>query len=403
MRSIRPPTRGLRAGLVALAGVGALLAVTIAPVAAAEPGPTSVPALSGLVTDACTGLPITAGLSVGVAALVADPTTGQVDPGPVQSPSSQGLGLFSYRTLQPGPIQLTVTAFGYTALGADPTRPPGPANLGPGVTVTKDPGPVNLPPGQGLAVGLLLDIRLAPAYTGGPCKPPNPNFPAIAGRGIDSATGRGLRGLTVGVAPLIADPTTGLLDPGPIQVPSGAPILGLFSFRDPGPTSFQFYAAAPGHTSLGADPTKPPGPTNLGPGVTVTKDPGPIALPPGSGSVSVSLVLSVMLPLSPNDFSIAASPASQNLTAGSTVSFTVATAVTRGVSEAVAISTLGEPSGVTASYNPASVSAGGSATIVLSASPGSVNGPHVITVVGTAASGVHTAQVTVIISGGTSP
>jgi len=168
MRSIRPPTRGLRAGLVALVGVGALLAVTIAPVAAAEPGPTSVPALSGLVTDACTGLPITAGLSVGVAALVADPTTGQVDPGPVQSPSSQGLGLFSYRTLQPGPIQLTVTAFGYTALGADPTRPPGPANLGPGVTVTKDPGPIALPPGSGsVSVSLVLSVALPAGPPGG--------------------------------------------------------------------------------------------------------------------------------------------------------------------------------------------------------------------------------------------
>jgi len=295
MRSIRPPTRGLRAGFAALVGVAALLAATIGPVAAAEPGPIAAPALSGLVTDACTGLPIVAGLSVGLSPSV--PVTGE--PGPISLPSAQGLGLFTYRTVDPGPIALTVSAPGYISLGADPAV--GPVSGGPGVPVPRDPGPISLPPGQGLAVGLLVDIRLAPAYTGGPCKPPNPNFPAIAGRGIDSATGRSLRGLTVGVAPLIADPTTGLKDPGPIQMPSGAPILGLFSFRtrDPGPIAFQFYATAPGHTSLGADPTKPPGPTNLGPGVTVTKDPGPIALPPGSGSVSVSLVLSVALPAGP--------------------------------------------------------------------------------------------------------
>jgi len=296
MRSIRPPTRGLRAALVAVVGVGALLAATIAPVAAAEPGPINVPAISGLVTDACTGLPITAGLNVGVAALIADPTTGQIDPGPVSSPSSQGLGLFSYRTVDPGPIQLTVSAPGYIGLA----QPPDPILGNPGVHLMRDPGPINLPAGQSLAVGLLLDIRLAPAYTGGPCKPPGPNnFPAVVGRAIDSATGRGLRGLTVGVAPLVADRTTGQADPGPLQIPSGAPILGFFSFRDPGPISFQFYAAAPGHTSLGADPTKPPGPNNLGPGVTVTKDPGPIQLPAGSGSVSVSLVLSVALPAGP--------------------------------------------------------------------------------------------------------
>jgi hypothetical protein len=134
---------------------------------------------------------------------------------------------------------------------------------------------------------------------GSACRPPGPPvFPALAGRVVDSATGRGLRGLTVGLAALVLDPATGLLDPGPINHPPSPNFLGFFSFRtiDPGPSQFQFYAAAPGHTSLGADPTKPPNPN--GPGVTVMIPPGPPDLPAGQ-VLNESLILSVALPAGP--------------------------------------------------------------------------------------------------------
>jgi hypothetical protein len=395
----------LRVVLVAFGGVVALLGTTVGPAVAAEPGPIQVPALTGFVTDACTGLPVTGGLTVGIAPLVADPTTGMVDPGPVQSPPSPPFfGFFRYPTKDPGPIQLTVSAPGYKPLGGAPDPAAGGS---PGAPVLKDPGPINLPAGQGLSIGLLLDIRLAPIAPSASCQPPGPPiFPAISGRGVDAATGRGLAGLVVAAAPLVLDPTTGMVDPGPIQSPARPPMFGLFSFRtfSGGPLGLQFYATAPGHTNLGADPAQPPGPSGQpGPGVPVLQDPGPIALPAGTGSMNVGLVVSLALPLIPSDFSIAATPAIQNVAAGTTASFSVTTAVTLGAPEMVALSASGLPAGVTASFNPASVSAGGSATMLISASVFAVNGPHVINVIGTAASGVHTAQVTVIVNGGTGP
>ncbi len=288
MRLIRSP--GPRATLAALLGAAALVAASVTPAWAARPPPQNVPALSGFVTDACSGLPIAAGLAVGLAPI--DPVAGQ--PGPLQSPAAQGLGFFTYPTRDPGPVQLTVSAPGYLPLGADPT-----GAASPGVTITKDPGPVQLPAGQALSFGLVLDIRLVPTGQPGPigCKPPNPNLPAIMGRGVDAATGLGLRGLMVGLAPI--DPAG--KDPGPIQLPSAGPLLGVFSFRDPGPVGFgfQFYAAAPGHTSLGAKVTANPGPSQFGPGIELTVNPGPINLPAGTGSVNVSLVLGVALPAGP--------------------------------------------------------------------------------------------------------
>jgi hypothetical protein len=287
MRPIRPPRRGLRAALAALIALTALLAATVAPAAASDAGPIQVPALTGFVTDACTGFPIMNGLTVGVTRAV----PGGVDPGPVGLPSSPPFfGFFTYRTHDPGPVSLTVSAPGYTPLGGTP-----------GVTVLQDPGPVGLPAGQGLSIGLLLDIRLMPAgpiggALGSACRPPGPPiFPALAGRVVDGATGRGLRGLTVGLAPL--DPVT--TQPGPINHPPSPNFLGFFSFgmQDPGPIGFgfQFYAAAPDHTSLGADPLHPPSPN--GPGVAVTVGPGPIQVPADSGFVNESVILSVALPV----------------------------------------------------------------------------------------------------------
>jgi hypothetical protein len=258
MRPSRPPRRGLRAALASTVTVTALVGATIAPVAAAEPGPTSVPAITGFVTNACTGLPILRGVTVGISSLVIDPTTGMGEPGPIQSPSSGPFfGAFSYGSVDPGPVQLTVSAPGYVPLGAVPDPATG---ASPGVTLTRDPGPINLPAGQSFASGLVLDIRLAPLSPSTACKPPSPNLPAISGRAVDAATGRGLAGLTVGVAPLVLDPTTGLVDPGPVSLLSFGPFRGLFVFRDPGPVQngFQLHTAAPGQTSLGADPAIPP-------------------------------------------------------------------------------------------------------------------------------------------------
>jgi hypothetical protein len=281
MRPIRLRRHGLRVVLATTAVLGALLATSVVPAAAASG--VAVPAISGLVTDQCTGLPVGTGLTIAL-----DAHDGSV----LRPPNPNFLGLFSFPSLAPGSYQLQVSAPGYVTLGStDPAT-----GASPEVPIT-NPGPIGLPTGQSIAVGQFLDIRLAPLTPAATCKPPNPNLPAVAGRGVDAATGMGLSGLVVGVAPI---DSTGL--PGSIQRPPNPNFFGLFAFPTISGLSgsgFQFYATAPGHTSLGAEPTAL---SSLnGPGVFVEKNPGPIGLPAGSGTLSVSIVIVFALPAGPAD------------------------------------------------------------------------------------------------------
>ena len=104
-----------------------------------NPGPINLPALSGVVRSAVTGLPILRASE----SLV--PTSGEVNPGPI---SFGALGLFAWDTLADGSYVLDVAAPRY--------RDPGP------VQVTKDPGPMQFPDGGSVAFGKTFDILLAP-------------------------------------------------------------------------------------------------------------------------------------------------------------------------------------------------------------------------------------------------
>ncbi len=105
----------------------------------------------------------------------------------------------------------------------------------------------------------------------------------------------------------------------------------------------------------------------------------------------------VTKPATSNDFSIAVSPASQTVAPGASTTFTVSTAVTGGAAQSVALSA-SPPSGLTASFSPGSVTAGGSSTLTVGASSGIASGTYAFSATGTAASGAHTATVTVNVS-----
>ncbi|GAA2041420.1 hypothetical protein GCM10009839_49840 [Catenulispora yoronensis] len=96
-----------------------------------------------------------------------------------------------------------------------------------------------------------------------------------------------------------------------------------------------------------------------------------------------------------SDFSVSVNPSSGSVAQGGTVSTTVSTAVTTGSAQQVTLTASGLPSGVTASFNPATVTAGQSSTLTLSASSGAATGSKAVTVTGTAPSGTHTASYTV--------
>ncbi len=93
-----------------------------------------------------------------------------------------------------------------------------------------------------------------------------------------------------------------------------------------------------------------------------------------------------------NDFSLSVSAASGNLSWGSSATFTVSTAVTNGAAQAIALTAPSLPAGVTASFSPASLTAGQSSTLTLTASGTPAGGSAQFTVTGTATSGSHNAQ-----------
>ncbi|NUW37751.1 M4 family metallopeptidase, partial [Nonomuraea sp. SMC257] len=97
-----------------------------------------------------------------------------------------------------------------------------------------------------------------------------------------------------------------------------------------------------------------------------------------------------------NDFSLSVNPASGSAQPGQQVTTTVSTQTTSGSAQTVNLSATGLPSGVTASFNPSSVTSGNSSTLTLSVSSSAAQGSYRITVNGagtTTHSAVYTLQV----------
>ncbi|WP_436502157.1 proprotein convertase P-domain-containing protein [Actinokineospora sp. HUAS TT18] len=85
-----------------------------------------------------------------------------------------------------------------------------------------------------------------------------------------------------------------------------------------------------------------------------------------------------------NDFSVATSPSSGTIPAGGgSVNVTVNTTTTSGQAQSVALSASGLPSGVTAAFNPTSVTSGSSSQLTLTSTAAAAAGTYNITVTGT--------------------
>lgn len=130
----------------------------------------------------------------------------------------------------------------------------------------------------------------------------------------------------------------------------------------------------------------------------------------GSANVTVTasgagLTHTLTVPLTVNattapDFSISASPASVSVAQGSSGSSTVSIAVKGGFNSAVSLSASGLPSGVTASFNPASLAApgSGSSTVTFSASTTATTATTNVTVTASGGGVTHTATVPVTVT-----
>ena len=104
--------------------------------------------------------------------------------------------------------------------------------------------------------------------------------------------------------------------------------------------------------------------------------------PTGLGSIATLTAVT-------NDFSISASPASLSVAQGAQGTSTISTAPVSGSAETVALSITGLPNGVTAAFNPSSVTTGGSSTLTLTVGSGVTTGAYSLTITGTAPSATH--------------
>jgi serine protease len=92
-----------------------------------------------------------------------------------------------------------------------------------------------------------------------------------------------------------------------------------------------------------------------------------------------------------NDFSVSLGSTSVSIAQGASGTVTVNTALTSGSAQSISLSITGLPTGVTGSFSPATVTAGGSSTLALTVAATAAAGTTSFTVTGTATSGSHTA------------
>ena len=108
-------------------------------------------------------------------------------------------------------------------------------------------------------------------------------------------------------------------------------------------------------------------------------------------------------PRTDSDFSMALLPVSGIAVLGGAITATVSTGRTAGTAQSIALSAAGLPSGVSATFSPASVVAGpgpgSSSTMTLTVAPGTAPGTYAISVNGTGSATSHAAIFTLIVPG----
>jgi len=104
-----------------------------------------------------------------------------------------------------------------------------------------------------------------------------------------------------------------------------------------------------------------------------------------------------------NDFSITPSPTSRTIAAGTSTTYAINTAVLSGTAETINLSVSGLPAGVTGSFSPASVTAGGSSTLTVTVPSTATASTTSFTITGTAPSKTHTASASLTITTNNQP
>jgi kumamolisin len=100
-------------------------------------------------------------------------------------------------------------------------------------------------------------------------------------------------------------------------------------------------------------------------------------------------------------FSLSASPSSVSIAQGADGSTTITSTVTGGFDSAVALTASGQPSGVTITFNPTSITGSGTSSMSITVPSTVATGTYTITVTGTSGSTVETTTVSLTVTGTT--
>ncbi len=126
-----------------------------------------------------------------------------------------------------------------------------------------------------------------------------------------------------------------------------------------------------------------------------------ISVTGAGGGISHTVTISLTVTAGTAGFSLSANPASLSIAAGAAGSTTITSTLTGDFDAAVSLSASGLPSGVTSSFNPASIAAPGSgtSTLTLTASASAGAGTSTITVSGTGGGQTATTTLALTVSG----
>jgi len=102
-----------------------------------------------------------------------------------------------------------------------------------------------------------------------------------------------------------------------------------------------------------------------------------------------------------NDFSVSVNPTSRSVAAGSSTTATVSTAVISGSAQSATLSATGLPAGATASFNPATITTGGSSTATIATTASTPAGTYSVSLRATAGSTTRSATLSLTVTGGT--
>ena len=118
----------------------------------------------------------------------------------------------------------------------------------------------------------------------------------------------------------------------------------------------------------------------------------------GWGSPNTGLLAALSGPAVPG-FNLSASPSSVSIQQGNAGSTTITSTAVGGFNGAVALTASGQPSGVTVSFNPASITGNGTSTMNITVASTATAGTYPITVTGTSGGTVETTTVQLTVTG----